>query len=1353
MDKIYNIFKNYLEDIKNNKLEKDYNEIKTTNKNNADELQQIFKKYVTEDPKILNKYTMYQIGGTKEDEYVTKINELDQLIQQSSQLDNTQDLEKKKKDIIQKITDLTGKLEQLKLDIDSKKSDVKKIVSSSRLPQYLQTVDMQIKEMTDGLEINTDLKATDIPIITQIPGIDSYKTFEAMKRQIERNKNIIQQLQDPEQEVKIKELTEKIREQMQKIEQASSKIEEVNTKLKEKISEFTKSLEVNITQLKTIDLQDKNKRESVNYIGVDTSRIINNIFVDPSTTINKVSTIINLAKVGDFDLRDLYTLDVDNINVTNIQIGGTMQDLENTFGQYSIKINEYKNKYNEYTKLLNTYNLCLIKNVLHTLYLTTIMQNKLYVSNYVIYKFIGRGTIRFYKRIIDNIYEEIQKGNISNPIITELRKRYFVTIYVLKSFLSELSKILQSTERIVIDGCDENMQQYFLLLNHFKDILDKYNLKFQNKITIYGRINDIYKEKQDSNDFIKNKKVFISDRERKQIYRDQDIQFIEQINTNLKTNIEAKKTSLLTAKMSDDKKYELREELDNKLEQLDRTKVKDIERIQNPDEDDKIMWVRANESCKQMKCNTSCEHQVLTSYKLSEIFDSTEFTNNADISKYMGLETRLGTGNSTCIITYGYSGTGKTYTLFGKSQSKIQGLLQATLDNLNGLEELYFRTYEIYGRGFTYSDYWTKSEIDNYVYTYKLKIEEMKLKVDKVEELKQDKINDFINKVNASSNKKEEGNYINIKGSDKISSVFANFSDLVDEIDIKRKDGDGSSEESGKQPRIRETPNNKESSRSIIIYDFIIKLSGNPKEIYFVIIDLPGREEIAQTFVSGYMDNEHIINALESQYDRITETEKKITQNKETYLSELRLLLLSITINPIMMSIFATEEIKQFCKNNSEELNKFIEDNEIYDITYTKKQLKGSVGGTSSDLKVGKYSTNQLGSLFKNRKIESLSVNDMTTKYTNDVSYITTIYGSNMLANDNKQIYAILFMYLIKKLCEQNRFDILNIMIEYIIKIKMNNLLEKYIDNIKDIIILKKFIQNLQESNFKSLIMKDIIDKDITDLDELKKTLKRKVKYDFYTTGYEGIYINENIMGIIKYLASNGLRDKNGNTYTDEDIRNKLNIKDQDISKLNIGRQLAISRILSHSNNTVTNDNDPSNPDNCEDQQTSTPTQSASQTQSLIPWKQQLLERKQKQAHAKKIETLSRKTTAMEYTDSVQQITIECKDIPKQLFYVDTLPEDVPEKINTKEYKYNQDNLKNTFELVNNDYKSDKMFRFSNPIISNILGPYLGQNKIETFLLFYLFGNDDDDLRELKCKNQYLLLESTRSFIDAINPE
>ena len=109
------------------------------------------------------------------------------------------------------------------------------------------------------------------------------------------------------------------------------------------------------------------------------------------------------------------------------------------------------------------------------------------------------------------------------------------------------------------------------------------------------------------------------------------------------------------------------------------------------------MWV-VKEPCKTY--DTDYEYIApISSIKFTEVFDSTQFPGNDDISKYMQIASRLKDGYGVCLITYGYSGTGKSYTLFGKQDKDgtVQGLLQSTLGKLDQLDKVYFRLFEIYG--------------------------------------------------------------------------------------------------------------------------------------------------------------------------------------------------------------------------------------------------------------------------------------------------------------------------------------------------------------------------------------------------------------------------------------------------------------------------------------------------------------------------------------------------------------------------------------------------------------------------------------------------------------------------------
>jgi hypothetical protein len=289
----------------------------------------------------------------------------------------------------------------------------------------------------------------------------------------------------------------------------------------------------------------------------------------------------------------------------------------------------------------------------------------------------------------------------------------------------------------------------------------------------------------------------------------------------------------------------------------------------------------------------------------------------------------------------------------------VAGLLQGTLSKLDGLNKIYFRLFEIYGKGLPYSDYWTNNEgktklndIYNYLYAYKLDLnttsKDDMIKINKADvlygntpvdkewavELYGSQINEYITKVREfkqdgtigdqnytakdrnKSKKEDKLSYLEI-GSDVYKDVFQTFKTFTDKIEQIRIDNQ----------RVRETPNNKVSSRSILIYDFVlmINMDGKIKPVNFLIIDLPGREEIAPTFINKYVDNNTnplFYNIIKTGFENDSRQEitnyKKLfkTDPGETYMKELKLMLGCFTLNPLAVPIFATEIIEKYVKDN-----------------------------------------------------------------------------------------------------------------------------------------------------------------------------------------------------------------------------------------------------------------------------------------------------------------------------------------------------------------------------------------------------------------------------------------------------
>ena len=135
---------------------------------------------------------------------------------------------------------------------------------------------------------------------------------------------------------------------------------------------------------------------------------------------------------------------------------------------------------------------------------------------------------------------------------------------------------------------------------------------------------------------------------------------------------------------------------------------------------------------KEVKCTTGLseqnEERLLSEtgeVKFSEIFFRPEFNDNKTISRYMLLDKLINKRIGTYLVTYGYSGVGKSFTLFGSKQA--DGLLQATVNNITTkyktFKSVEVRIYELYGLALGYSEcYEDYNKIDQSIFHYDVKV-------------------------------------------------------------------------------------------------------------------------------------------------------------------------------------------------------------------------------------------------------------------------------------------------------------------------------------------------------------------------------------------------------------------------------------------------------------------------------------------------------------------------------------------------------------------------------------------------------------------------------------------------------
>lgn len=229
-----------------------------------------------------------------------------------------------------------------------------------------------------------------------------------------------------------------------------------------------------------------------------------------------------------------------------------------------------------------------------------------------------------------------------------------------------------------------------------------------------------------------------------------------------------------------------------------------------------------------------------------EVFDPDNFAENDALSMYMGLGNMLSEGKSVMLLTYGYSGVGKTFTLFGSKG--VEGMLQSTLNGITGANKIEMKAFELYGLGVPYKFYWESNNFTHSLYKYELVDKDStNIRKDPVEfKDNRESYKDFKKKLSESGKSKDDSKTFNslLNENDHytpiLGSHIANFEEIVTNIDnIRREKG-----------RIKSTINNPESSRSIMIYDFKITITIKGVETYprLVVMDLPGKENLFQTY-------------------------------------------------------------------------------------------------------------------------------------------------------------------------------------------------------------------------------------------------------------------------------------------------------------------------------------------------------------------------------------------------------------------------------------------------------------------------------------------------------------------------
>jgi hypothetical protein len=342
--------------------------------------------------------------------------------------------------------------------------------------------------------------------------------------------------------------------------------------------------------------------------------------------------------------------------------------------------------------------------------------------------------------------------------------------------------------------------------------------------------------------------------------------------------------------------------------------------------------------------DTTVKVKGLGDLKFNKVFYDTD---PVIMSAFMSISNSLNNLEGTILYTFGASGVGKSFTLFGKKEINKQGIVQATLKSLDSVEKLKIKVYEIYGLGFNDKSYWNSSNVyEKYIVHYlNFNGSDFSYRNKKDNVLNFDEfanVNDAYTELNSEQLKD------------------ADFSKLIDTIDSVRKSGIKFGD--NVIQTIKPTANNPESSRSILVYEFIIckKLSANNiVEVPLILIDMPGKELISNTYNCP--------------------AAPKICSDSDS-------------ICPVSTELFKTD---------------FLKTSTGYKIISSMKQIFDELFPDSTELKGGdKGLSNQKNKSLQSKKTIDITVNTSSTKVNNDYFKLdmSQLLSGNSFESDKKSI-------------------------------------------------------------------------------------------------------------------------------------------------------------------------------------------------------------------------------------------------------------------------------------------------------------------------------------------------------------
>jgi hypothetical protein len=609
---------------------------------------------------------------------------------------------------------------------------------------------------------------------------------------------------------------------------------------------------------------------------------------------------------------------------------------------------------------------------------------KVQINQKKIYKFYTLGLLEYYGEIVEKILYKIKNTEMSN--LSEQTEQFFykyhyIILLRLDKFFKWINKyrqrkIMEDEEKIKMKtmGTDKRALEKFIdvqkcksyvatmltELNFIKDLLDQYISAFGENVSIHLRINDFTPFDQ--------KKGLT----RKVDYMpgiDNEYKLSDQIFYN-QTGINDDKNKLIVNFENYINFYYNKQNNPNinvSDTDLANLKVKKLQELLD-------------------EYNQVQQYNTKGGIKFNRIYNTIDFPTTDIISNYMSLAANISSKKGITILTYGYSGVGKTDTLFGSAEDMSKGIeqkngmLQSTFDQFTSGTEIFLRVYEIYGLGTQYNYYWNP-EIDpsnqptnlhdkcgHNIY-YMLIHHDLNISGDVMTSNKgyiidnhHDILAYILNVKNPDGYTKEfntlqdkDGNDIlfnryydslietdnaklnfgKMKSYKKIDEKhYRKFSTFIKNLDETREGIINPIKYNRTDPgydhiikRIKKTINNPSSSRSILVFDFQIKVDGY--FVPFLICDLPGKEDIYKTYIEKNPSEvpTNLADAILEEVDDETMVSVKTVTNLPTKYKKS-----TYVLNPLSLSFYDQKGVENYTviinviKKLTDPINKVISD-------------------------------------------------------------------------------------------------------------------------------------------------------------------------------------------------------------------------------------------------------------------------------------------------------------------------------------------------------------------------------------------------------------------------------------------